>query len=71
MAMPSTLSRRGRLPGEEAPPDKGCSVWSECVSCPWRVCIAELPASELMQFRHALKLVQSYLAEPDRTIDPD
>ena len=50
-------------------PDKGCSVWPQCVSCPWRECVAELPARELMQFRHALRLVRSYLAAPDRAID--
>ncbi len=68
MSMPSTLTRRGRLPGEEAPPDRGCSVWPSCITYPWRVCIAELPARELMQFRHALKLVRGYLAEPDSAI---
>ena len=50
-------------------PDKGCSVWPQCVSCPWHEGIAELPARELMQFRHALRLVRSYLAQPDRVLE--
>ena len=69
MSMPATLAHRGRRPGDGPPEDRGCSVWPQCVSCPWRVCVAELPPSELMQFRHALRLVRGYLAEPDGTID--
>ncbi len=49
-------------------PDKGCSVWPECVSCPWRECIAELTAQEMMRFRQALRLVRSYMAKPDGAI---
>ena len=53
---------------QSAPPDRGCSVWPQCVSCPWNVCIAELPADEHATFVHALKLVRSYLAAPDSAI---
>ena len=53
----------------DAAPDKGRSVWPACVSCPWHEGIAELPARELMQFRHALRLVRSYLAVPDSAIE--
>ena len=68
MSMPPTLSRRSRRPGEGPPEDRGCSVWPRCVSCPWRECIAELPAKEHASFVHALKLVTRYLAEPDRAL---
>ena len=52
----------------DAAPDQGCSVWPQCVSCPWRTCIAELPAKEHAQFVHALRLVRSYVAAPDSAI---
>lgn len=54
--------------GETPPADKGCSVWGECVSCPWSQCIAELPASEHTAFIQAFKTVRRYLAEPDRAL---
>ncbi len=59
---------RGRHPGEEAPPDRGCSVWPSCVTCPWSTHIAELPAREHTTFVHALRLVRSYPAKPDGAI---
>ncbi len=68
MSMPAALAGKRAGHYGDAPPDKGCSVWPRCVSCPWSTCIAELPAKEHTQFVHALKLVRGYLAAPDRTI---
>ncbi len=49
-------------------PDGGCAAWPQCVTCPWKVCVAELPASEHATFSAALRLVRSYLTAPDRTL---
>ncbi len=49
-------------------PDRGCQYAARCTACPWRECIAELPAKEHTTFVHALRLVRSYLAEPDSVI---
>ncbi len=69
MSMPTALAgKRSTHYGDDAPPDKGCSVWPQCVTCPWNVCIAELPQREHVTFVHALKLVRSYLAAPDSAI---
>ena len=67
MSMPPALTNPKRSQ-YEALPDRGCSVWPQFVSCPWRVWVAELPAREHTTFVHALRLVRSYLAAPDRTI---
>ena len=68
MSMPASLSHRGAH-YQDAPPDKGCSSWPQCVSCPWLVCIPEFPAKERQEFTAALKVVRGYLAEPERTVD--
>lgn len=67
----SAKPRRTYSPRDDAAPaDTGCSVWPQCVSCPWRVCVAELPPKEHTEFVHALKLVRRYIAAPDGTIKP-
>ncbi len=65
MSMPAALTTPGRRPGDSPPPDRGCSVWPSCVSCPWSTCIAELAPKERGSFVHALRLVRRYLAESD------
>jgi hypothetical protein len=66
----TTKPRRTRTRRDDAAPDTGCSVWSQCVSCPWATCIAELPASEHTTFVAALKLVTRYLPAEGRIL-PD
>ncbi len=69
MSIPSTLSRRGRRANtEEPPPDGGCQYAPRCTACPWATCIKELPTRERNEFLAALRLVQSYLAAPDRAL---
>ena len=69
MTMPSTLSRRDRRANtEEPPPDGGCQYAARCTACPWRECVKELPTRERGEFMAALRLVRSYLPEPDGTL---
>ncbi len=68
MSMPAALTGNRSTHYGGAPPDHGCSVWPQCISCPWNVCIAELPQREHAQFIHTLKLVRSYVAAPDGTL---
>jgi hypothetical protein len=64
-----TKPRRPReRPADAVSPDRGCSVWDKCVSCPWSECIKELPPNEHLAFVQALKAVRRYLPEPDGTI---
>ena len=74
MAAGTGLSRTGRGPGQGPPPDKGCSIWPQCVSCPWRVCVAELPAEEARAAGRALaptdaQLTRTYMSRTGRIVD--
>lgn len=69
VSMPATLASPGQRPGDGPPPDRGCSVWPSCVTCPWSTCVAELAPKEHQQFVQAFKLVRRYLAAPSTTID--
>ncbi len=69
MSMPSTLTRRGRLPGEDAPPDRGCFVSPRCVDCPLRVCVKEMRHAERGEFTAAWRTIARYMAPPDRTLE--
>jgi hypothetical protein len=55
---------------EAAAPDRGCSAWERCTSCPFRVCIAELPNTERLAFYAAWRTVLRYVAAPGETIPP-
>ena len=50
--------------------DVGCQYAPRCVTCPWSVCIKELPYKERGEFLVALRTVRRYLALPDGAIAP-
>jgi hypothetical protein len=44
-------------------PDRGCSFWERCSTCPWRQCLREdLPPAEAARVRGAFRLLQEYVA---------
>ncbi len=65
----STKARRTYGRRDDVALDNGCGVGERCVSCPWRVCVAELPRAERPQFVEAWRLVRSHLAAPDGTLE--
>ncbi len=58
--MPAPPARRPR--DVVYAPDRGCAYAPRCVTCPWAVCIKQLPTAERGEFRAALKIVLSYAA---------
>ena len=63
----STIPNASRV-GDSHAPDRGCQYWDRCTSCPFRTCIAELPAQAQTEFRTAWRVVLRHLARPDKTI---
>ena len=52
-------------------PDTGCEYAPKCLTCPWRVCILQLPADERRVFGLAWRVIESFKAAADPTIDAD
>ena len=51
--------------------DNGCEYAPKCLTCPWRSCILQLPLNERRVFGLAWRVIESFKAPPDPTIDAD
>ena len=51
--------------------DNGCAYAPACLTCPWRLCILQLPLNERRVFGLAWRVIASFRAAPDGTIKLD